>query len=314
MKKNELKSFLQKQFPSFYADLAYYRAKYHFMLSPRKEAERRYLKSFRDKPDWNNPQNLIEKVFWMELYSDTSLWTLCADKYAMRDFVKKRGCDEALNEIYGKWDDVNEIDYSTLPDQFVLKCNHDCGSSIIVNDKSKLNIKATNKFLHKRLNRIFGYEGSQIHYMKIKRCIIAEKLLPNDFVDISPDSLIDFKIWCFNGEPESVLVVADRNKDKHHFFLYDLNWNRLSSKYIKTNTPNFSEKTIPRPKSLEKMIEMAKSISKGFPQVRVDFYEVKGKPIIGEMTFSTGFGYFTDEYYEYLGSKVDLGLVQNKNN
>ena len=99
-----------------------------------------YKKTFGKNINWNNPKTLIEKIYWMQLYTDTSLWTLCADKYAVRQFVLDRGCGEALNTFYGKWDNATQINWDELPNSFVLKTNNACGQIVFVKDKNKLNI------------------------------------------------------------------------------------------------------------------------------------------------------------------------------
>lgn len=266
-----------------------------------------YRNVFNKDINWENPTNLIEKIYWLQLYSDTSLWTQCADKYRVRDYVTEKGCSEILNTIYGKWENANDIDWDKLPDSFVLKTNNSCGGIIIVKNKSFLDFNEVTKKLNKWLKIKYGYNNGQFHYTKIKPCVIAEKLLLNKN---DQESLVDYKIWCFNGIPESILVVYNRTKENYLLSFFDVEWNNISEKALNKNSKHYSGINLPKPKSFNKMIESAKKLSEGIPQVRIDFYDIDGKAVFGEMTFTTGFGSYSKEYYEYLGSKIDLQMVK----
>ncbi|HHU95633.1 MAG: ATP-grasp fold amidoligase family protein [Erysipelotrichaceae bacterium] len=305
MKKHILK-FLNQFY--VYRYLAYRKHKYDVTNNFKKEADRCYYPTFKKQIDWKNPKDLIEKINWLQFNSDTSLWTKYADKYLVRDYVKECGFEDVLPILYGKWDNAKDIDFDKLPNSFVLKTNHGCGSNLIVKDKSKLNIKSAIKKLNRWLSIPYGYAAAQIHYTRIKPCIIAEELLENK--DDYSSSLVDYKIWCFHGVPEAIWVAYNRSNNGVDMSLYDLNWEKHPEHLISSNHYKYNERDIPRPKSLEKMIEIAKVLSKDTPQVRVDFYDIDGKPYFGEMTFATGFGYFSREYYEYLGSKIDLSKVE----
>ena len=240
------------------------------------------------------------------------MWTKCADKYAMREYVKVCGYEEYLPKNYGKWDSADEIDFNSLPNEFVLKSNNGCGTVLIVRDKTILDIKATRKKMKQWLKVPFGWSGGELHYTQIKPCIIAEELLHQDDeqVKISPNSIVDYKVWCINGEPENVLLVYGRDKSGYYLDLYNTQWERLDDKLKKNAHFLFNDQPVQKPTCLSEMLEMAKELSRPFPEVRVDFYIVDGKPMIGELTFSTGFGYFTDDYYEYLGNKLNISNMQ----
>jgi hypothetical protein len=271
-----------------------------------------YKKTFGKNINWNNPKTLIEKIYWMQLYTDTSLWTLCADKYAVRQFVLDRGCGEALNTIYGKWDNATQINWDELPNSFVLKTNNACGQIVFVKDKNKLNIPQTINKLNNWLDAKYGYRDAQFHYTKIKPCIIAEKLLEN--VEEKSSPLIDYKVWCFNGKPESIIVVHSRTKNSLLITFFDLEWNNITKYAINNSHKRYSDIDLPKPHSLSDMIKIAEKLSEGIPQVRVDFYEINRKAVFGEMTFTTGFGALSSDYYNYLGSKIDLQKVEKLNN
>ena len=290
-----------------YKDYMFYLNKILYSISPKSAANKEYKKFFKKNIDWDSPKNLIEKIFWLQFNSDTSLWTKYADKYLVREFVKEKGYENYLPKLYGKWDNPNDINFDELPERFVLKSNNGCGTVIVAKDKLQLDYESTIKQLTKWLKRPFGYSAAQSHYLKIKPCIIAEEFLENTSENSS--SIVDYKIWCFNGEPESILVVSDRlSINDYSLSFYNLNWTNISNMTLTEYSKNKCWKNVDKPDSLDKMLEIAKSLSKGFPQVRVDFYDIDGHPYFGEMTFTTGFGYCTENYYNYLGAKVDLSV------
>lgn len=301
----ELKIIIKKKLIQVYEN---YICRMLYNINPKISANINFRHVFKRNINWNNPKNLIEKINWLQLNSDTSLWTKCADKYLVRDYVKECGFEDALPKLYGKWDNAKDIDFEKLPNSFVLKTNNGCGTNFIVKDKSEINIKSTIKKLNQWLSIPYGYSAAQVHYTRIKPCIIAEEFL--DHNSSFSSSLVDFKIWCFNGVPECILVVFDRKGSDYLLSLYDLEWNNITKGNFDPNYTHCSYLDIPEPKSLGKMIEIAKVLSKDIPQVRVDFYDIDGKPYFGEMTFTTGFGYFSKEYYEYLGSKIDLSMIK----
>lgn len=279
-----------------------------FKRNPQELASKDYKRVMGRDLDWENPQNLIEKIYWLIFNTDTTLWSVCADKYHVRDFVKERGCGNTLNRLYGYWERVEHIDYDSLPDSFVIKTTNSSGQIIIVKDKTRMDIGEVNRKLNQWMNFVYGLTSAQLHYMKIKPAIIAEELLENKAEPAK--MLVDYKIWCFNGVPESVLVVFDRNGEDYKLSVFDLEWNNISDRTLRTDSPHYGGLDIPKPTSFDEMIAAAKKLSSGFPEVRVDFYDINGQAVFGELTFSTGYGYFTDDYYSYLGSKVDIQSVK----
>lgn len=251
-----------------------------------------------------------EKIQWLKLYSDTSLWIKGADKYLVRDFVKEKGLSELLVPLYGVYKSADEIDFSVLPDSFVLKVNNGSGDSIIVQNKSKINEMVVKKQLQSDLNRKFGLFSTEYHYLEIPPRIIAEKLLVDS--NVKPDeSLIDYKLWCFNGEPYVFFVVSNRTKKDYQMYLYDLDWNQVEGKLVYSEHSKKGINGVSKPTKLKEMIEAAKILSKDIPQVRIDFYEVQGKLFFGEMTFTSTGGYmkyFTPEFLIEMGNRITLPL------
>lgn len=299
-----------------HGDYLYYRFKRLYEKDPRLAAEGLYKKIYGSKAVLNidNPKSLIEKITWLELNSDTSLWTLCADKYRMREYVAQCGLAGYLPNLYGHWENPEDIDFSTLPNEFVLKANNGCGTVKIVRDKTSINERDVKNELKRWLKRKFGYMGAQTHYLSIEPCILAEELLHQEEEQklFSPGSMADYKVWCINGEPESIFVAYNRrNAFNIDIALYDISWNPIPQYLRNTKQDTYNPNVeVPRPKCLSEMLDMARKLAKPFPEVRVDFYVVYEKPVIGELTFSTGYGYFTDEYYEYLGNKLNINALK----
>lgn len=247
-----------------------------------------------------NPKTFDEKIQWMKLYDVTPLKTMLADKYACREWVTERIGDEYLVPLLGVWDSFDEIDFDTLPDKFVLKANHGCHWNVIVKDKKSLDLQETKKKFDKWMNTNYAFVyGLELQYMNIRPKIIAEAYLENN-----DQGLNDYKVLCFNGKAESILFISEReNGAKKAFF--DLDWNRLP---IWSDFPGI-EKEVEKPKNLELIIELAEKLSKGFPQVRVDFYVLNDGSIkFGEMTFtwSSGIHKWGSEQDIIYGNMVNL--------
>lgn len=289
-------------------ELRYIKAKFLFENNPRKLTENIYKKTLGKMPDLDDPQDLNEKISWLKLYSDTSKWTELADKYKVREYIKQCGFGEMLTKLYGVWDSPEEIDFEKLPNSFVLKTTNASGTVIVVKDKTKLDLEKTKNQLKEWIRRWprIAIKSGEFHYLPIKPRVIAEEFLQesNSF----SKTLIDYKIWCFSGEPYNVWACYDRIS--HPFVaLYDLNWQYHPEYSIFNNSYKRGNKNVPRPKSLDKMLEACRVLSKDFPQVRIDFYEVNGKPYFGEMTFTSLGGrmnFYTPEYLLEMGEKVIL--------
>lgn len=270
-------------------------------ISPKFIYKRIYKKSQGKTLNLKNPTLFNEKLMWLELNNkNNDLMIKCTDKYDVRQYVKEKGCGEILNELYGVYNDANEINLDELPKKFVLKCTHGCGFNIICDDKSKLDKKETIKKLNKWKSKRFGYETVELHYTKIKPRIICEKYLETD-AGILPN---DYKIYCFNGVPKLILVCTERvTKTRLDFF--DLDWNVLD-----IGKEEYKSKVVPKkPENLKKMIEYAKKLSEPFEFVRVDFYNDNGKVIFGELTFTPAgcrAQYYTDNGNKMLGDMLKL--------
>ena len=288
------------------------------LKNPELEINRIFVPVFGRKADLKNPRNLVEKIYWMQINGDLSEWTLLADKFRMREYVKSRGCENYLPVLYNVWhslDDLTKDSWEKLPMQFVIKANNGCGTVKVILDKTKVNFFKLKWTLRQWLAIPYGYNGFQPHYLAIQPCIIAEELLKQDssLSLLSPNSMVDFKVWSFNGKPECILVTYNRHNNYHNIDLYDTQWKRLEFMLKKHSSVNISKEIVfPRPDCLDEMLSVASKLSLGHPQMRVDFYIVNGKPVLGELTMASGVGSYTSEFYDYLGDLTDISLMKLK--
>ena len=260
--------------------------------------------------DLDSPKTLNEKILWLMLNTDTSLWSEYADKYKVRSHIEDMGLGEYLPRLYGTWKRFEDIDFEILPERFVLKCNHD-NESVQFIDKNTLDIPYIRKKLNRCVGRKFGYYSCEPHYSRIEPLIMAEEWLDNSHEDIST-SIIDYKIWCFNGEPHYIMTIHNRDRYCMYINLYDDEWDTQNQLLVYSNHYKNGRGIVPKPDSLTEMLRISRMLSKEFPQVRIDFYDVDGKPYIGEMTFTSGGGimsYFSEEGQLILGNLITLPLV-----
>ena len=259
--------------------------------------------------DWKHPRDINEKIQWLICHSDTSLWSVCADKLRVRDFVRSRGLEDILIPLYGVWEKAEDIDFDSLPDKFVIKCNHDSGSYHIVDKKAPgYDPEAIRADLGQHLKVKFGYRGGEMYYNRIKPCILAEQFLEQDKVGTTSIP-VDYKIWCFDGKPYSVWACYDRSSEGTYVNLYDLDWNVHPEVSVFTDHYRDGQGKVPKPVCLGRMLEAASILSKGFPEVRADFYVAGGKVYFGELTFASLSGkmdFYTDAYLEELGRQCVL--------
>lgn len=254
-------------------------------LSPTIASKIMYKRAFGKKINLDNPATLSEKLTWLKLntYYNNPLVTMCADKYMVREYVAKCNLGEILNELIAAWDSVDEIEWESLPDKFVIKCNHGAGYNIICDNKKNFNVEEAKLKLQEWMKEDYWKMFAEVNYKYIKKKIICEKYLDTNqgFVPC------DYKIYCFNGEPKAILVMMDRDKEIRSVFMSP-EW-----KFISAASKYKSIDVLPEmPYSLNKMVEAATKLSSPFPFVRVDFYQYKDRAIFGEMTFTPAGGLF----------------------
>jgi len=252
--------------------------------APKLRARISYYAAYGRSCDLQNPQTLSEKLLWLSLntYRNNSLILKCSDKYLVREYLAEQGCCDILNDLYYVWTTPEQIDFTILPSKFALKLSLGCTTNIICSDKSKLDlaeVKVQLRNWHKRqtiYNQMMAAVGG-IKRKDLPRYFICEKYLGTENGAVP----IDYKIYCFNGVPKAILVIGDRFNGKKSVFM-TLDWIYLSKLDDNYQMPAVQ---FERPKSLGKMIQVAEKLSKPFPFVRVDFYDISGKTIFGELTF-----------------------------
>lgn len=250
------------------------------------------------------------------MYTDTTLWSRLADKVLVRDYVKECGLESILTKLYAVWDKAADICFNDLPDAFMLKSNNGDGkgTNIAIFDKKRLSASDIKSLKDKAVGWLkqknIGALSAEPHYNSIKPLVFAEELLP---VPKGEKSIVDYKLWCFNGEPYAFLVISNRKSGgEAEIACYDLDWKDRSDLLAKTKHYNIRKSGLKRPENLESMIEYARILAKPFPQVRVDFYDIEGKIYFGELTFTSLGGmmnYFTQEALNDMGEKINLSYV-----
>lgn len=281
----------------------------HGMLSNISIAKLRFLYECHKWPNFKNPKDYNEKMNYLKFYTDTSRWSVLADKYAVREHIKELGLGDHLVKLYGKWDSVEDIDWDSLPDSFVMKGNAGSGDVVICRDKSKFDIEGTKAYFAKILSEPFGITSAEPHYANIKPCIIAEELLDASTQPCNSTSLIDYKIYCFDGKPAYTWCCYNRHKYHANVGTYDMDWQYHPEYSIFNSHYMESKNLVPKPKCFDEMMEIASKISKGFPTLRVDLYEVNGKIYFGEMTFAASAGFVNFHTQKFLNILGDLTVL-----
>lgn len=282
---------LLKETAPLFPDELFLRLKFYFVMG--------------EKLDLEHPKTFNQKLQWLKLHDKRAEYTMMVDKIEAKKYVASIIGDEYIIPTLGVYNSVEEIDFEKLPNQFVLKCSHDSGGVVVCKDKATLDKTKALKKLKKGLKTNFNYDTREYPYKNVKPRIIAEEYMEDE----SGYELKDYKIFCFDGEPKMSFVASDRQKEGEDtkFDFYDLDWNRIPV----TNGHPSSKLGIPTPKNYKSMLELAAKLSKGIPQVRVDFYNINGKIYFGELTFFHWSGLVPFEpkkYDEIFGSYIHLPI------
>lgn len=252
-----------------------------------------------------HPVTFEDKQNWLKLNDQHLEYRELADKLKVREHVKKTIGEGYTFPLLGQWKQFDDIDFDLLPNRFVIKCNHDSGSTRVIKDKESLTdaeFAELKKHFTRRLKSDFFFAGREYPYKGIPPCLIAEKYMTDERQEKT--GLDDYKFFCFEGIPKIVLIVTDRATDIHYDF-FDMDFKRLDLRY---GTPS-EEGRITKPPFFEEMKEIAAKLSTGIKFVRLDMFAVGGKPYFGEYTFfdGGGFQYYKPEEWEYrLGSWINL--------
>lgn len=249
------------------------------LLSDKLYLSIKYRKHFGHWMSWKQPKTFNEKIQWLKIYDRKPQYIPLADKYEVKKIVSDLIGEEYVIPTYGVWNTFDDIDFDKLPNQFVLKCTHDSGSIVICKDKATFDFEAAKARLELGLKSDPYIDGREWVYKDIHPRIIAEKFLKSS----SSDDLRDYKFFCFDGIPKVMFIASNRFTEgvETTFDYYDMSFKHLP---IINGHPNSSQ-VIEKPKTFEKMKELAAKLSIGFPHIRVDFYDVDGYVYFGEYTF-----------------------------
>lgn len=268
-----------------------------------------YFVKFKKPLNLKNPKTYNEKLQWLKLYHRRPEYSRLVDKYEAKLIVEDVVGSEYIIPTLGVWDRVEDIDFHSLPNQFVLKCTHDCGGLVICKDKSQLNIEETKQILNTALRSNFYHIGREWPYKNVRPRILAEAYME----DTKTGELRDYKFYCFDGEPKVMLLASDRQTEgeESKFDFYDMGFEHLD---FRRGHPN-SDRPVKKPETFDAMRKLAEQLSQGLPHVRVDLYEVNGKNYFGELTFYPGNGMtrFEPEEWDYtLGDWITLPEKKQK--
>lgn len=260
------------------------------------------------KLNLENPQRYTEKIQWYKLYYRDAKMAQCADKYQVREYVKSKGLEYILNDLYAVFESADDINLDNLPDKFILKLSNGSSTNFVCKDKNSCSLsEIKKKFKEFDLQRKSS-AGREWVYSKAKSVIVAERFL-QDSTNLNGE-LCDYKILCFNGKPEYIICVCGRYTNQYHHVVYDSDWNKVDVKIGDSSSDTEYEK----PKNFNEMMRIAKILSEDFPAARIDLYLIENKIYFGEITFFPWSGYmkFTPDSFDIeLGRKF---VLPEKNN
>ncbi len=298
-------------YQKIYDSVLKYREKKYVSLTEEQkvvELKKWYKKCTGQALDLDNPSSFNEKIQWLKLYDNQEIKTILSDKYLVRKWVAEKIGEQYLIPIYGACESVEEIDFSMLPSQFVLKANHGSAMNLVVKEKGRLDIKGVKKTLNAWLKTPYDLSGMEQQYYKIGRRIVVEK-----YIEQSNGELLDYKIHCFNGIPRIIQIIGERNLAEHTAkeAFFDVNWNQVHHMY--STYAQYDEKELPeRPECLEAMLKIAEKLSESFCYVRVDLYVLEEGIKFGELTFTpaSGIGKWSHSNMdEMVGQWINLETV-----
>lgn len=253
--------------------------------------------------DWKHPKTFNEKLQWLKLHDRNPLYTTLVDKYRVKQWVADKIGEQYVIPTLAVYNSVDEVKLDELPNQFVLKCNHDSGSVVICKDKSTFDLDAARRKLGTAMKKNFYWAAREWPYKKVAPCVFAEK-----YMEDKSGCLTDYKVSCFNGNPYKVMLCIDRQKKGGaKYYSFDRDWNLLRHNIMGKKAP--TDFTLPKPESLDEMFDLSSAFSQSIPFVRMDYYEVDGQLYFGEFTFYPQGGFDkailreTDELY---GSMIQI--------
>ena len=258
----------------------------HNYMSDEAYIKRKFKAHFNRELDLENPKTFNEKLQWLKLHYRKPELTTMVDKHSAKEYVANIIGKEHIIPTLGVWKSFDEIDFDKLPNQFVLKCTHDCGGLVICKDKSKLDKAAAKKKIEKCLKYNFFWFGREWPYKNVEPQIICEQYMTD-----GPDSkeLTDYKFYCFNGEVDCVVVCYDRFSEDTKYYHFSKDWKLLRQNMHGKAAPEGF--TLPKPEGIDEMFCIAEKLSKGMPHMRVDLYHSNGTIYFGELTLFSASGF-----------------------
>ena len=273
-----------------------------YILSDKSFIKKIYKERMGKEINLSDPKTFCEKQNWLKLYDRKPIYTVMVDKYLAREFVAERIGEDYLVPLLGAWDSADDIDFSLLPNKFVLKCNHNSDVTICT-DKSSLDIEKVRKELNEQLKIDYYTHKREWAYKNVPRKIICEKFMENT----NGENLVDYKLFCFNGIPKFVMVNSNRfGKEGVKVDMYDMLWKHMEMQ--DGHYPNAGD-IFAKPACLDEMCKLAEILSKDTSSLRVDFNYWDNKLYFGELTFfhSAGLESFMPEKWDkILGEWVTL--------
>lgn len=266
----------------------------------------KYFNVFGCLPNWKSPQTYSEKLQWLKLYDRKPEYTMMVDKYAVKKYVADIIGKEYVIPTLGIWDKPEEIEWDKLPNQFVLKTTHGGGNEgvVICRDKNSFDRQKAITLLNKDLNTDLYIVWREWPYKNVPKRIIAEK-----YIDPNPETndLSDYKFFCFNGDVKGLFVATERQNPNEEvkFDFFDENYEHLPLR----QGHDHAKITPPKPRNFELMKSLASKLSKGFPHVRIDLYDLGDRVLFGEITFFhfSGLVKFEPEYWDkHFGDMLTL--------
>lgn len=267
----------------------------------------KYKSVFGHPLNLDSPKTFNEKLQWLKLHDRQPVYTTLVDKYKVKEYISDILGLQYIIPTLGVWKDPDEIDFDSLPDRFVLKCNHNSGVGLyICKDKSKLDKEKVKSELRKGLKQNYYLSGREWPYKDVPRRIIAEKYMEDE-----TGGFTDYKFFCFNGKVDCVMVCLDRYTGDTKFYFFDKDWKlKRLNKRGKAAPEGF---TIPKPECMDQMFEIAAKLSEGLAFVRVDLYQSCGQIYFGELTFYPDSGFDANILPEsdlYFGKLINLQSVK----
>lgn len=272
-----------------------------YILSDKSFIKKLYKKRMGKDINLSNPKTFCEKQNWLKLYDRKPIYTVMVDKYLAREFVAERIGEEYLVPLLGVWDKADDIDFSVLPDKFVLKCNHNSDVTICT-DKSTLDVEKVKKKLNEQLKRDYYLSKREWPYKNVPRKIICEKFMENH----DGSEPLEYKVFCFNGVPKYILVISGRfHTEEPTMDTYNIMWEHTDL----INGGPLAGDVYPKPECFDELCRLSESLSSNTHFLRVDYNYWNNKLYFGELTFfdSAGFEKYKPEKWDYiLGDLIEL--------